>query len=264
MMNTSGAVRPSALADWLLARGRSGVTTAQAAELMGIPEDHVRVRLRSRGAEFVSPARGLWIAVPPEYRLWGAPEGIEIVDRTMRHLGVEYYVGWLTAAAIHGAAHHAPQTFQVATSRRVADRVVGRTDFRFQVRRDVGELPTIAHPTRSGSARVSSREVTALDLASDIVLASGIDNAATVILSLADEGLDLPAMADVSARLPAAAVRRVGWIIENLGGLDGAALRPAAVGRGTTPSLLHPRGPRRGPTDRRWLIQVNTEIEADV
>lgn len=49
----------------------------------------------------------------------------------MRHLTVDYYVGWLTAAAVHGAEHQAPQTFHVATDRHVRDRTVGRTRFQF-------------------------------------------------------------------------------------------------------------------------------------
>jgi len=257
-------VRPSGLADWLLARGKSSLTTAQAAQLMGVPADHVRARLGSRGTEFTSPARGLWIPVPPEYRLWGAPEGIEIVDLMMAHLGVDYYVGWLTAAAIHGSSHHAPQAFQAATSRRVVDRTVGRTVFRFRVRSGIPALPVIGWPTRSGSARVSAREVTALDVASDIRFSGGLNNAATVLVELAEDGLELPLLADIAARFPVAAVRRIGWIIEEIGGQDATKLRDAALDRNLTPSLLHPSMPVRGPVNQRWRIRVNSEVEADI
>jgi predicted transcriptional regulator of viral defense system len=60
----------------------------------------------------------------------------------MRHLDVPYYVGWLSAAAMHGAAHHAPQVFQVAVGRHVRDRTVGRTKFRFAIRDNVTAMPT--------------------------------------------------------------------------------------------------------------------------
>lgn len=148
--------------------------------------DLVRVRLSPyvhRG-QWVSPARRLWIPVSAEYRLWGAPEGIEIIDTMMRHLDVPYYVGWLTAAALHGSAHHAPQVFQVAVSRHVAARQVGRTRFQVATRGNAPALPVSERTTRSGLARVSTPEVTVLDLASDLALAGGIDNAGTVILDL--------------------------------------------------------------------------------
>lgn len=35
----------------------------------------------------------------------------------MKFLGQPYYVGLLSAAALHGAAHHQPQEFQVVTNK---------------------------------------------------------------------------------------------------------------------------------------------------
>lgn len=262
-MDTSTRVRPADLANWLLARGRSAVTTAEAAELMGIRAELVRVRLHSRRGEFVSPVRGLWVPVPSEYRLWGAPEGIELIDLMMRHLGVDYYVGWLSAAALHGAAHHAPQTFQVATARPVADRHVGRTDFRFLTRGAAGSLLTLDHQTRSGRAVVSSPEVTALDVATDVALAGGIDNVATVILGLADEGLDLQVVAELSSQFPAASVRRLGWILGSFDDRDVSPLREAIQPDTATPSALDPSRPVRGAVDRRWLVRVNADVDAE-
>lgn len=267
-MDTSqSAVTPAHAADWMLARGRSAATTAEMAALLGVVPDLVRVRLRpyaQRGA-WVSPARGLWIPVPLEYRLWGAPEGIEIVDTLMRHLDVPYYVGWLSAAAMHGAAHHAPQVFQVAVGRHIRDRTVGRTTFRFAIREHVTTVPTERRTTRSGSAAVSTREVTMLDIATDITRAGGLDNAATVLVELTEEGFDSAALAKLSALFPATAGRRIGWILENVGERDDleplhavVAARPAAA------SQLSPTGPTTGNTDHRWALRLNAEVEADI
>lgn len=49
----------------------------------------------------------------------------------MRALGRDYYVSLLTAAAMHGAAHQAPQVFQVMVDRHVADRDIERVKLRF-------------------------------------------------------------------------------------------------------------------------------------
>ena len=263
--HTSGA-RPANLADWMLARGRSSATTTELSELLGVAPDLVRIRLNPyvhRG-QWVSPARRLWIPVPVEYRLWGAPEGIEIIDTMMRHLDVQYYVGWLTAAAVHGAAHHAPQVFQVAVSRHVADRQVGRTRFQFATRENLPALPAIEHTTRSGVARVSTPEVTVLDLASDLTLAGGIDNAATVILGLAGDGLDVGVLAELSRMFRAAAIRRTGWILETIGGRhDLTPLAAAARSRTEATSFLNPAAPRQGTTDRRWSLRINTDVDAE-
>ena len=45
----------------------------------------------------------------------------------MAHLHRGYYVALLTAAAMHGAAHQAPQSFQVITEKDVPDRDLDAT-----------------------------------------------------------------------------------------------------------------------------------------
>jgi predicted transcriptional regulator of viral defense system len=255
------------LADWLLSQGRSSVTTAEAADLLGVPSGQVRQRLHAptRRGQWVSPARGLWLPVPPEYRTWGAPPGIEIVDRLLGYLGVDYYVGWLAAAELHGAAHEAPQVFQVATGRHVRDRAVGRTRFQFLTRADLGPLPVVQWPTRAGVARVATRELTLLDLAADLAVGGGLHNVATVTAELAEEGIDVEALARVARLFPAAAGRRVGYLLDagaGLPGLDGLA---AAVARPeTAPSYLDPTAPAVGPLERRWRVCVNRTPEPEV
>jgi predicted transcriptional regulator of viral defense system len=245
----TGVVRAPELADWLLSRGIGSVSTGEVAGYLGVPPDQVRRRLHvpaGRG-QWVSPAHGLWIPVPPEYRAWGAPPGIEIVDTLMRHMETDYYVGWLSAAELHGAAHQAPQVFQVATGRHIRNRQVGRTKFQFRTRTSLTGLPTTGFPTRSGSARISTPELTMLDVASDLDLAGGIDNAATVIAELADnEHFNPTALTRLSALFPAAPARRVGWVLDNVAALDGLdGLQETVVSRAATASVLDPFGPRR-------------------
>jgi predicted transcriptional regulator of viral defense system len=57
-------------------------------------------------------------------------------------------------------------------------------------------------------------------------------------------------------KLDAAVAKRLGWILERRGVVPArlAALRKMPV-KGTR--LLDPTGPRRGPVDAGWMIQVN-------
>ena len=267
-MNTppSEQVRAPELAAWLLSRGRASATTAELATLLGVPADQVRRRLHvpARRGEWVSPAHGLWIPVPPEYRTWGAPPGIEIVDVLMRHFDVDYYVGWLSAAEFHGASHQAPQVFQVATSRHVRPRRVGRTRFQFLARSSLGEIPTIARSTYSGHARVSTREATMLDVASDMLVAGGIDNAATVIIELAEDGLDMGSLVDLSEHFPVSAGRRIGWILDEFTERDDLTpLHDAVSRRAVSASLLDSSGPTVGTTDDHWNVRINREVQEE-
>ena len=72
-------------------------------------------RLKKKG-RVTSPRRGFFVIVPTEYRSTGAPPASWLIDDLMSYLGQPYYVGLLSAAAVHGAAHQQPQVFQVVTN----------------------------------------------------------------------------------------------------------------------------------------------------
>lgn len=66
--HTSRELRASGLSTWMLSRGVTSMRTDEIASLLSIPPEQVRTRLaaqRKAGA-IVSPARGLWVPVPPE------------------------------------------------------------------------------------------------------------------------------------------------------------------------------------------------------
>lgn len=261
-------VKATDLSDWLLARGIPAVTTAEAAWLMDAPETRVRQLLATPRAKgrFVSPSRGLWVPVPPDRLAWGAPEPAAYLDSLMAHLNAGYYVGWLSAAALHGASHQAPQVFQVAVSRRVEDRQVGRSRLRFLVRGAVGAVPTARVATSDGIATVSTPGATMLDVMEDLDEASGLDNAVTVVVELARENEDF--MGDVLASAPLhsdSAVRRLGWTLDEVAGICGLDdLERAAAGTAASPSLLSPHSPRTSHVNRRWMLNVNREVDPDL
>ncbi|GAF84009.1 unnamed protein product [marine sediment metagenome] len=68
--------------------------------------------------------------------------------------------------------------------------------------------------------------------------------------------LDLDKMVDYSTRLDTAVVKRLGWIFEKVGVEDSILQRLESVPiRGYR--ILDPNGPRKGPCNRRWMIQEN-------
>lgn len=96
--------------------------------------------------------------------------------------------------------------------------------------------------------------------------AGGLDNAATAIAELTwgNDGF----LGDVLAVAPAhsaAAVRRLGWILEHVAEIDELDdLTGASMEKGTAPSYLPPNAPRGGSLDVRWNIFVNKEVDPDI
>jgi len=111
-------------------------------------------RLKKKG-RIVSPRRSFFVTVPVEYRSAGSPPASWFIDNLMRYMGQPYYVGLLTAAAIHGAAHQQPQSFQVVTDRPTRPVALERVRIEFHRNRMTGEVPIAHIKTETGTMQVS-------------------------------------------------------------------------------------------------------------
>jgi len=64
----------------------------------------------------ISIYKGFYLIVPPEYSSRGLLPPVNFIHDLMQYIGKPYYVGLLSAAALHGAAHQQPQEFFVVTT----------------------------------------------------------------------------------------------------------------------------------------------------
>jgi predicted transcriptional regulator of viral defense system len=253
------------LPERLIASGEPVVTAGRIAELVGLSRRSIHsglARLRADGRLF-SPARGLYVAVPPEYHAWGVVPADWFIDPMMRHLNRRYYVGLLSAAAMHGAASQAPQVFQAMVDRQLADRDLGRVRLRFHVNSLLADrtvdLPLEERTTHTGTLRLSSPELTAVDLIANPHLAGGLHNIATV---LPDLELDSSRLAAIARHYPRVIARRIGWLLERAEeGLDLEPLRNIAAPNDGEALPLDPHGGRNGLHDRSWGLIVNDDGE---
>jgi predicted transcriptional regulator of viral defense system len=255
------------LPDYLLSRGTTSFTTAEAADLVGGSHAAVYQGLQRlvRKGEVFSPAQGFYVPIPPEYRSWGGSiPAHEFIDPMMRHLGRRYYVALMSAAEIHGAAHQRPQVLQVMVDQAVRNRDHGRARLRFYVNRHLDDIPTIQSRTRTGDITVSTPEATALDLVTRPRRSGGLDNIATILIELVeDEKLDPVRLAELAEHFPDATVHRIGWMLDTFTeGFDTAPL--ATKVRSSAVTALDPQAGRRGKVDPKWRLIENRQIEPDV
>jgi len=264
-------VSPSALPDWLLGRGRLFVTTAEIAELTGLSEPAVSVHLhRARAAnKIVSVTKGGWVPVPLVYRAAGAPPPIHYIDYMMKHLGHPYYVGFLSAARIHGASHQVPMVLQVVTPAPLRDRQIGANRLHFIRRSDTARRPTQQRDTEAGAVTISTLETTVLDIVETPERAAGLDNVANVLGEfIADGSIDVAALAESATEYPRTVVQRTGWLLQHMADevgerTDLAPLRPLVEGADYT--LLDPRSASNdGDRDPIWHVIMNTNVEHDL
>jgi predicted transcriptional regulator of viral defense system len=138
---------------------------------------------------------------------------------------------------------------------------------RFAERRRLTNVPRVRRNVPTGQIWVSTQEVTALDLAADPVRGAGVNNVATVLAELTDDGqLNAERLTDAAVHFPLAAVRRLGYILTCVGqnGLADALHPIAEQRRRFPPDLLSPGSSAGGDVDRRWRLRINSDVEPDL
>ena len=99
------------LVDSLQSQGRYVFTAADARKNLALSDGalHASARRLYAKRRLVAPRRGFFVIVPVEYSSAGAPPPDWFIDDLMAFVEQPYYVGLLSAAALHGAAHHQAQ-----------------------------------------------------------------------------------------------------------------------------------------------------------
>lgn len=253
------------LDDRLIGAGRYAATVAELVEETEATPSAIRsalARLVEKRRAF-SPARGLFVFVPSEFRSWGVVPADWFIDQMMQQLDREYYVGLLSAAQLHGAAHQRPQVTQVIVNSPVADRDLERVRLRFYSSgAEFSRLPIQRRNSKTGTFAVSSPELTVVDLCGRPVLGGGLDNTATIISELHEEQqLTTQGFAKLAGLVGAHALKRAGYLVESLTDLQLDELASAL--KTVEPTMLDPHGDRRGPVDRRWNVRVNVKVESE-
>ena len=263
------ALMPSAAEyiDNLQARGRFSFSTQEAVEGMGAAVVAARGalrRLKEKG-HIASPYRGFHVVVPPEYRRLGCLPADQFVPDLMEHLGQPYYVGLLSAARYHGAAHQAPMVFQVVVPAARRDIECGAVKVGFVARKDAAHTPVIERNTRTGRIRVATPEATAIEVVGYVQHCGYLDNVGTVLAELR-ERMNGEALQAEARRAPIAWVQRLGYLLQLVDAEDlASSLDPVMEERQPVPAPLAPWKAMAGaPRDARWRLAVNIEVEPDL
>jgi predicted transcriptional regulator of viral defense system len=105
----------------------------------------------------------------------------------MDHLGVDYYAALLTAAQYHGAAHQKPVVFQIITNKQLKKELeFGQVRIDCLYKKSLKDLPTQNITVSTGYLKVSSPELTALDLLMYSNKSGGLNHIATILSELVE------------------------------------------------------------------------------
>ena len=255
------------LIETLASRGRYSFTSKEAREALKVSADVSRLALSrlAKQGKIASPARGFYVIIPPEYRSLGCLPADQFIPDLMRHKGLIYYAGLLTAAQYYGAAHQRPQEFQVFVQKNRWHIRCGKIRVRFIARKNIDEAPVRKFNTSRGEIRISTPEATAIDLAGYPEYAGGLDQVATILSELAQE-IDALALAEAARTAPIPWVQRLGYMLEFVEAENAAAgIKEYVREHAREYRMLIPRkSDTEGQRLPSWKLIINTDLEPDI
>lgn len=246
--------------------GRYFFTSEDVGKTLGISHDAVKLalnRLRHKG-EIASPARSIYVIVPPEYRVLGCLPADQFIPALMAQTNTPYYAGLLSAAQYHGAAHHRPQEFQVMLGKSRRPIMCGKVRVVFHVRKHIADIPVQYINTPRGTVAISTPEATAFDLVGYEAQIGGLDAVSTVLADLAEK-LDPEKLAALAPAVPLPWVQRLGYLIERIDESPSSMILKDYVRAHVRDiTTLQPSTQKDGcPRDRDWKLIINTQVETE-
>ena len=261
---------PRTIAEWVeeqQASGRYVFTRADVEAGLGGSAVAVQTALRrlKQKGRIASPRRGFYVVVPPEYRSAGSPPASWFIDDLMRYLERHYYVGILTAAALHGAGHQQPMVFQVIADRATRPMCAGRVRIEVHASRSVAAMPVERIDTETGTMAVGTPETTAFDVVRFFSAAGHWNNVATVLSELAEK-IDGDRLVELAPHVRLPDVQRLGYLITAVGEGDLAEplARWLAKRRTSVVRLRTDRPAGEIEADQRWRLVPNEQVDIDL
>ena len=259
----------------LLSEGQMVFSREDAQKALGVSRRALldAAERQQRRKHLISPRRGFYVIVPPQYLGWGAPPPSWYIDNLMRHEDRPYYVGLLKAAELHGASHQAVMEFQVVTDKRLPRIKVGRSAIAFYYRKDMEAVANAIEEqkTDTGRMKVSSVELTVLDLIRYPHAGAGLDNIVTVLSGLAYR-IDPRKLSKISSAFERSVIQRLGYLLDQFSERNVSRALFDAVSRGSAlpwvelePALASDPdfAPEPIERDERWRVVVRRKPEPD-
>jgi hypothetical protein len=222
----------------LLEGGRCGFSLGELVRATGL--EPIAAQMQIRRIAHVTPLYSrakFYLAISPEHRRIGAPPVEWWINDFFAALKRPYYIGLLSAAAIHGSSPQAIQVTQIVTDSRRPMIQIGRQRIQFTEKHDAEKTPVMTPRGARVSVKVATPEATFFDLIRYERKLGGMPRILDVIdgLDLSPDGIEDALRQDLEGKL----LQRAGFLLEQMGKktlirllaqrLQGIRLRPAPI-----------------------------------
>ena len=229
---------------------------------------HSISRLIGKG-EIVSPVKGFYVIIPPEYKILGCIPADQFIPYLMGYLGYKYYAGLITAASYYGASHQAPQVFQVVTEKKLRSIVCGKVKINFIKNQEIEKVPITWFSTPKSKLSVSSPEATAVDLIKFVKQSGGLNNITTILAELKERMTEEKLKSIIESQPGTPWKQRLGCVLESIGAKSLARVVKEYLTKLPRVNyvMLHASLKTKSNKVKRnetWKIVENTKLEGDI
>ena len=256
--------------------GRVHFTYQEIIDELSISENAAKTglyRLKKAG-NIITPIKGLYVIVPPEYKPCGSIPPEELIPIIMQHLKADYYVGLLSAGLFYGATHQKPARFQVITNQRIKHPLdFGAVVIELVHKESLEGLPTQDFVVSTGYLKVSTPELLAIDLFKYSKRAGGISHIATVLSELAPSINENKLIAVAEELEEICQIQRLGFMLERIDVLEDEDKKEQIIAKLAEyietvdrpyVSLVPYISKTGHPRCKKWKIVENTDFESDL
>ncbi|WP_395260411.1 type IV toxin-antitoxin system AbiEi family antitoxin [Halalkalibaculum sp. DA3122] len=212
--------------------------------------------------------QNFYLIIPPEYAVRQTLPLGYFVDDLMQFLDRKYYVGLLTAAMYHGAAHQQPQQqFVIAEPPYLRPIKNQRQSILFCMKKEWDVADVEQQKTDAGFINISNPSLTALDLVFYVDRIGGFNRTATVLSELASE-INVDKLTRTAQRFKQTTIlQRLGYLLDRvLHKIDlSDALYEALDQRNFYPTPLNPGTETENKqAPNIWKVIPNIDVEAEL
>lgn len=262
--------------DKLRMSGRGHFTFKEITDELNISANSAKsglYRLKKLG-KIITPLKGLYVIIPPEYRPCGSIPAEELIPIMMEHLKANYYVGLLSAGLFFGATHQKPARFQVITNKPIKHSLTfGEIVIELIHKDSLTNLPTQDFVVNTGYLKVATPELLAIDLFKYSKRAGGISHIATVLSELAPS-INVNKLITLAEKLKEICqIQRLGFMLEKIDVLEDEDKKQQILDKlakyiENIPrpyvSLVPYISTAKHPRCKKWKVIENTDFESDL
>ncbi len=206
--------------------------------------------------------QGFYVIIPPEYSISGVLPVYLYIDDLMLYLKRDYYLGLFSSAILHGAGHQQAMNTQLVIEKPTLRNIKNdKLEIDFFTKQKWNENDIIKKKSDAGYIKVSTPELTALDLIYYHKRIGGINRVLPILEDLCEEINSKKLIKTAQRFKNKTTIQRLGFLFDEIFDENELAksLYKLIENINTNKILLSSISSNNGKTNKKWNIIINTD-----